>query len=613
MISLLLSFVALCVGPIVYRAVRERQGALNLLDGFIFVSMGGIIFLSVVPEIAVVGGWWTALFVFVGLIGPTMMEKHVRGMAMGSHYIALVLGLVGLCLHAFTDGAALTHSVHDGAHTVPKAGVGGHGHTHLASAIVLHRIPVGLTIWWLLRPTYGRRTAMAFIGCIALSTGLGYFVGEQFMSGFSGQGTAWFQALVAGSLLHVVFHRQHTTSECCGDDHRQSHDHDTDELVTWKWHRSRPEGIGGFIALVVVLSALGSEFFVGEDRVVRAFLGLALQSAPALFAGFALAGLVSACLPKSSMRWLGRGSGIVQAVRGMVLGLPIPICSCGVVPLYRALIERGAPATAAMAFLIATPELGLDAIFLSISLLGGPMTALRVVAAGVVALLVGWIVGRIVAPRPSGANNVSAPVSSKSRPLGLRLVDGLKTGFGEVVDHTAPWILLGLVIAALCEPLLAEGWLRSIPFGLDVLLFALLGVPTYVCASGATPLVAVLIFNGLSPGAALAFLLTGPATNVTTFGVLASLHGRRVALVFSLVMIAGAVALGLVANWVFPSLSVPATSVAESATTLHWVCLVALALAFIFSMLRRGPRRFAAEIFTFDQSVPHPHSHAGQL
>ena len=93
--------------------------------------------------------------------------------------------------------------------------------------------------------------------------------------------------------------------------------------------------------------------------------------------------------------------------------------------------------------------------------------------------------------------------------------------------------------------------------------------------------------------------------------MLSSLHGRRVAFVFSAVMIVGSVALGFVANWVFPALPVPEVPLVESATPLQWVCLVGGALLFLFSMLRRGPRRFAAEIFTFDESVPH--SHAGQL
>ena len=101
-----------------------------------------------------------------------------------------------------------------------------------------------------------------------------------------------------------------------------------------------------------------------------------------------------------------------------------------------------------------------------------------------------------------------------------RFRNGLRIGFGPIVDDTAPWILLGLSAAAVVKPVFSSLEYGEINLLLEVAIFALLGIPTYVCASGATPLAAVLVFNGISPGAALAFLLTGPATNLTTFSML---------------------------------------------------------------------------------------------
>ena len=102
-----------------------------------------------------------------------------------------------------------------------------------------------------------------------------------------------------------------------------------------------------------------------------------------------------------------------------------------------------------------------------------------------------------------------------------------RTGFVDVLDETGPWIVFGLAVAALMATELDPDGLASLPNSIQLPLFALIGLPVYVCASGATPLVAVLIALGVSPGAALVFLLTGPAMNVTTFGVLTKLHGRR--------------------------------------------------------------------------------------
>ena len=130
----------------------------------------------------------------------------------------------------------------------------------------------------------------------------------------------------------------------------------------------------------------------------------------------------------------------------------------------------------------------------------------------------------------------------------------------DVLDETGPWIVFGLAVAALMAAELDLSGLASLPNSIQLPLFALIGLPVYVCASGATPLVAVLIALGVSPGAALVFLLTGPATNVTTFGVLTKLHGRAVAIGFAASVVLGALVTGAVVNqlaidWRFQSLS----------------------------------------------------------
>ena len=170
---------------------------------------------------------------------------------------------------------------------------------------------------------------------------------------------------------------------------------------------ARVEGIGA-VTGVLFLAALFATDAEHASVAVAAFgdtaLALVLETAGPLLLGYAIAGAVTAFVRPSNLDWIGRGGALSQSARGMLVGLPVQVCSCGVVPVYRALIQRGVPASAAMAFLIATPEFGLDAITLSLPMLGFEMTVVRLVAAAIVALTVGWVVGRLV-PQPEPVEN----------------------------------------------------------------------------------------------------------------------------------------------------------------------------------------------------------------
>lgn len=576
---LAISLLALAVGPVLHQLARIKGTMLAALDGFVYVSMGGVIFLHIVPESYELAGWWSLLAVLVGLLGPGLIEHRLRGLARQAHAVALLLALVGIGLHGFMDGLAL--------------GGGDHEHHMLPMAILLHRLPVGLAVWFLLRPAYGLGVALGLLALIGVATLAGFALGEAAVGGLANRSLGLFQALVAGSLLHVVVHRSYPIEEAAS----------TPQAAR------RHAGTGALVGLFF-LWALTSDLLGPAGREAAGMFGsLALESAPALLLAYAGAGLAYTLLPQASLQWLRRGNSFSQAMRGIGFGLPLPICSCGVVPIYRTLVAQGVPAAAAMSFLVATPELSLDAVLISLPLLGGPFTAVRVVCAGLVALAVGWGIGRLV--RPLQQSQVEAEERDDDRSAGQRIVAGLRTGFGEVVDDTAPWIVLGLGVAALMTPFLTVDWLASIPAGLEVVLFALLGIPTYVCASGATPLVAVLILKGVSPGAALAFLLTGPATNLTTFGVLARLHGPRIAVGFGAAIMSIAVALGYVVN---EALSLPQTSAVGVVEGHEWwslegMAVLGLGALFALSLLRRGPRGFVGEIFASDEEQEHDHGH----
>ncbi len=576
MLLLVLSLMALLLGPVAYRAARSEHGLLDAVDGFVLVAITGMVVFAILPEAVATGGTTALVMALIGAMGPALAERAYRAAAHSSHNLALVLGLVGLGFHGVLDGAALAEGAWQGSGVLPWA-------------VVLHRFPAGLAIWWLLRPGFGLRVASATLALVMAATVAGFAAGPPLLTMSSPAALGWFQGLVGGALVHVVVHRTQPPSS--------------------RERSARLEGFGALagILLLVLMFSRGVEH--GHEiagGVGSTFLALALESAPALAIAYAVAGFMSVMLPRSSVMWMKRGTEFTQALKGMTIGLPLPICSCGVVPLYRTLVVRGAPPAAAMAFLVATPELGLDAIFLSIPLLGVEMTVIRVVGAVVVALTVGWLVARIMGRTLEVAQSAEpAPGQRAPGSWLVRARNSLRIGFGEVVDHTAPWIVLGLAVAALAAPLVTQGQLGRIPAGLDVLVFAVLGMPIYVCAAAATPLVAVFLAGAVSPGAALAFLMTGPATNVTTFGVLTQLHGRRTALVFSATIIGLALVLGLVVNAVIPQVHGISLSQLdpEQASPLQIASLVILGLAVLGSIFRRGGRAFLREI-SFQMGTP---------
>jgi uncharacterized protein len=619
---LLSSLGALATGPLIARLVRARPQMLAFIDGFVLVSIGGLVLLDVVPHALEHRDLIAALCMAVGFALPTIAEKLFHYGVRQTHTAVLVLAIIGLALHSALDGSAIAQSDQGGA-------------SLLGYGVLLHQIPVSLMIWWVLsdRP---RLVAWAVLAFMAVTTIAGYMAEPTLLGILPERAGLWFEGLVGGSLLHVIAHPAHDHDHGHALDpmhphehsHEHSHEHGHDHAHGHAHARAHghahapqahspaprpaddehlhprepwPNGVGALlgVALLVTLylSRRDASGMVPLAETWATFRELALDSAPAVLLAYISAGLLHAFMPVGSLSWMSRGSPVRQGLAGMAVGLPIPVCSCGVVPLYQQLVQQGASTTAAVAFLVATPELGIDAILLSVPLMGTKFTILRVVAAAVAALGVALLVGRRVQKRarglPLAAANVSTPAT-----LTTRLTQAANTGFGEVVDNTAPWILAGLLLAAVAAPILQGSWLTRLPAGVDVVTFAIIGLPLYICASGSTPLVAVLVAAGVSPGAGLALLLTGPATNVSTIGILTRMHGRPFALAFAGAMIGMAVVLGWTVNVLFPGLAAtqPPISGEESGTTFQMVSLLLVTALYAASVIRRGARGFLGEL-----------------
>ncbi|MBC7842091.1 MAG: permease [Gemmatimonadaceae bacterium] len=590
------SLAALAAGPALANAVDNRPGILTFLDGFVLVAIGGIVLLDVVPYMLMARDLWVIPCLIVGFCLPSFAERLFQSGVAHTHRLVIGLAFIGLAVHSALDGSALSHT---------RAGTSG----LLGVGVLLHQVPVSMLIWRVLKPV--RRYWMwLLLTCMCVATVLGYLYAPDILAVLPARAGEWLSAFVGGSLLHVVLHTAPGSIEVGTHAHAHAHTHgahcahEHDHKSATKESTARPvdgwpSGLGALLALgaLIVFQLFGdaTPALPMLSTLWFTFRSLSLESAPALLVGFAVAGVISTLSTSSSVTWLSRGSRLWQALKGIVVGLPLPICSCGVVPLYQGMIQRGTSQTAALAFLVATPELGIDAVLLSIPLLGARFAAVRVVAAALTALSVAlWIGGR--------SNRREAPLAAASesqhQPIAARIRRAIRAGFGEMVDHTAPWILVGLVVASIVAPALQNSWVARLDPTIGVIALALLGLPLYVCASASTPLVAVMVAAGVSPGAGLALLITGPATNAATMGVLTRMHGRGVAVQFGVVMTLSAIALGVLTNAIMPfiPLSNAVVTIESGATLVEKLSLLAIVVLFGASLLRRGARAFVAEL-----------------
>jgi uncharacterized membrane protein YraQ (UPF0718 family) len=301
---------------------------------------------------------------------------------------------------------------------------------------------------------------------------------------------------------------------------------------------------------------------------------------------------------------MGRGGAIAEALKGAVVGIPLNVCSCSVLPVYRALVSSNVSKRSTLAFLIGSPEVGIATIAISLSLLGWEMSLMRVVSAVALAVLVSLLTNGLphrTPPKPEAL--VSRPPPPVAAAGLSKLRAALSAGYGELLDHTLPWLLLGLGLglAAALEPLLSPDWIVDLPTEVQIPLAAVVGVPFYVCASGSTPLVALLLHKGLCPGAGLAFLLSGPATNIATFGLLARLYGKRYAAVSATTIIIFSAILGYLYQTSYGGTHDVLIHHRghEAHGVLAWLGFVVLGGLTVRSLLRQGVRGFVGRVLWF--------------
>ncbi|MGS0689705.1 metal transporter [Shewanella sp. 30m-9] len=507
MLYLLASCIALLLGPLFYRFFSAGNGLQKGLDGFIFVSLGGLVLIHILPELLEHGGFLAIVFVVIGMWGPTLSERLFHRYSEVTHNLTLILGIGGLLLHTITDGGAMILAQQEGNSIL------------LALGIILHRLPVGVAIWWLLKPQVGSRWAMVVLAAMMLLTCVGYFAGEQLLSQLSLENTVYLQAFVTGSILHVVLHQPHGSP-------------DTDKQGKYEYQA----GIGSLLGIVLLVLLLmvdsGGHEHHHHSHTTEHLLDWMLTIAPVLLLAYAVA----------SLRF-----------------------HYGLTPhdqqLSRLWLQR---------------LLGPEAIIITGLLLGPTFALLQAISV----LIIGWQLTRC---------NVEPTDPHDHLPA-----SAWRFGFAHLVDRSAPWILLSLVLANLIGH-------PAVPLSsplVQVIVLLLVFLPMRFCNLGAAVLSLSLAYSGWTTTAVMLPLIAAPIFNLAQLKLMN--WTQKASLFALLITLLGAIEL-LHPKW---------QALVHLPATLNNICLIIVAILFATSLLRLGPRKFLSRLMLLKpKSHAHVHAH----
>ena len=285
-------------------------------------------------------------------------------------------------------------------------------------------------------------------------------------------------------------------------------------------------------------------------------LNLINEMSPYLLLGFGVAGLLHAFVPTQVYhRYLSKND-FRSVLWAAMIGVPLPLCSCGVIPTAMSLRKEGASKGATTSFLIATPQTGVDSILATASLLGIPFAIIRPIAALITALFGGQLVNIATRNENSDSSEIAVKANDE-RPKGFwnKLKEAFEYGFIEMMQDIGKWLMIGLVVAGLITVFVPDDfffYFSDKPL-LTMLMVLAVSVPMYVCATGSIPIAAALMLKGLSPGAALVLLMAGPACNMASIMVIGKVLEKKTMWVYLFSIILGAITFGLLIDLVLPT------------------------------------------------------------
>ncbi|MCR5696970.1 MAG: SO_0444 family Cu/Zn efflux transporter [Marinilabiliaceae bacterium] len=328
-------------------------------------------------------------------------------------------------------------------------------------------------------------------------------------------------------------------------------------------------------------------------------LNLTGEMAPYLLLGFLIAGLLHTFVPQNLYaQHLGKPT-MGSVIKAALLGIPLPLCSCGVMPTTASLRKDGASKGACVSFLTATPQTGVDSILATWSLMGLPMAIIRPIAALFTALFGGWLVNRydkdLSQPNYESAGECHCHEHSNSNnTLFNKLLNAFRYAFVEMMGDIGKWLVIGLLIASLITVFVPNSWFAIFAGNplLSYLLVMLIAIPMYICATGSIPIAVSLLMKGITPGAALIMLMAGPATNIASLLIVSKILGKRTTILYIISIVLGALGFALVIDYLLPSawfvlpnaLTVDACCSEEILTPFQIICEVLLGGMLIYAL-----------------------------
>ncbi|MFC2155855.1 permease [Acidobacteriota bacterium] len=318
------------------------------------------------------------------------------------------------------------------------------------------------------------------------------------------------------------------------------------------------------------------DFFVETYR-------LFVEISPYLILGFFFAGLLHTLLGEKYIKKHFAKSGMWSTIKAALFGIPLPVCSCGIIPLTESMRRDGASKSAAMAFLVSTPSSGVDSIFATYALMGPVFAVFRPIASFFSGIMVGIVThlggGKKENQKPLKQEIETTNTTARKKSFG----QALHYGFVVIPSEIAKWLIIGVVVGGAISSFVpadfGSNYLNS-PL-LSYVMILLISVPIYVCATGSIPIAAALIAKGVLPGAALAFLIAGPATNTVTMSFVYKRMGKKVTLLYILSIVVVSVATGLIFDLIWKSSAVDIGFITAGGEFLPYPLKIISALALI--------------------------------
>lgn len=312
---------------------------------------------------------------------------------------------------------------------------------------------------------------------------------------------------------------------------------------------------------------------------IEQIFDLVNEMSPYLLLGFLIAGLMHAFIPNSLYNKYLSGNTFRSVLNAAIFGVPLPLCSCGVIPTAMSLRREGASKGATVSFLIATPQTGVDSIFATYSLMGLPFAIVRPIAALVTAVLGGQFVNSWAEEDElveinngnteksvhethnhdehscCGHDHCDSECYEHKHSFVEKLKDALKFGFVEMMEDIGKWLVIGLLIAGVITVIVPDSFFAVFKDNtlMSMLLVLCISIPMYLCATGSIPIAVALMMKGLTPGAALVLLMAGPASNAASILVINKVLGKRTLVLYLIAIVTGAVAFGFGIDYLLPS------------------------------------------------------------